>query len=63
MTLRHDYKKDSSNNKIKIFINGKYYLRNKAKISVFDSGFLLGDGVWTSMRLHKNTLLFIYEQL
>ena len=63
MTLSHDYKKDSRNNKIKIFINGKFYLRNKAKISVFDSGFLLGDGVWTSMRLHKNTLLFINEHM
>ena len=36
-----------------ININGELIHRNKAKISVFDSGFLLGDGVWEGIRLHK----------
>tara|TARA_B110000116_G_C16773855_1_gene554697 strand:- start:281 stop:1189 length:909 start_codon:yes stop_codon:yes gene_type:complete len=63
MTSSHDYKKDIRNKNIKIYINGKYYLRNKAKISVFDSGFLLGDGVWSGIRLHNNKLLFINEHI
>ena len=37
--------------------------RNEAKISVFDSGFLLGDGVWEGIRLHDSKLLFIDEHL
>ena len=37
--------------------------RNEAKISVFDSGFLLGDGVWEGIRLHKSKLVFIEEHL
>ena len=63
MTSSHDYKKDKRNQKIKIFINNKYYERNNAKISVFDSGFLLGDGVWTGIRLYKKKLLFLKEHL
>tara|TARA_A100001037_G_scaffold299257_1_gene324445 strand:+ start:62 stop:961 length:900 start_codon:yes stop_codon:yes gene_type:complete len=63
MTSSHDYKKDKRNNKIKIFINGKFLDRNNAKISVFDSGFLLGDGVWSGIRLHNGKLLFLREHL
>ena len=63
MTSSHDYKKDIRNKNIKIFINGKFFIRNQAKISVFDSGFLLGDGVWTGIRLHNNKLLFIKEHI
>ena len=37
--------------------------RSEAKISVFDSGFLLGDGVWEGIRLHKNKLVFIDDHL
>ena len=63
MPSSHDYKKDKRKKKIKIYINNKFYQRNQAKISVFDSGFLLGDGVWTGIRLHNNKLLFLKEHL
>jgi len=63
MSSSHDFKKDKRNQKIKIYINGKYFSRDKALISVFDSGFLLGDGVWTGIRLHKNKLLFLKEHI
>ena len=63
MTSSHDYNKDKRNKNIKIYINNKFYPRNKASISVFDSGFLLGDGVWTGIRLHNNKLLFLKEHL
>ena len=54
---------DERNNNIKIYINGSFYLRDDAKISVFDSGFLLGDGIWEGIRLVKNEWLFIDEHI
>ena len=54
---------DERNNNIKIYINGSFYLRDDAKISVFDSGFLLGDGIWEGIRLVNNEWLFIDEHI
>ena len=59
----HSYIKNDKNADIFININGELIHRNKAKISVFDSGFLLGDGVWEGIRLHKNQLVFIDDHL
>ncbi len=59
----HSYIKNSKNEDIFINIDGKLFPRNEAKVSVFDSGFLLGDGVWEGIRLHKNRLIFINEHL
>ena len=59
----HNYIKNVKNENIKIFINGNLYKRKDAKISVFDSGFLLGDGVWEGIRLINNKLLFLQEHL
>jgi len=63
MASTHDYIKDSRNENILIYINGKYFTRSKASISVFDSGFLLGDGVWEGIRLHNNTLVHLKEHI
>ena len=41
----HDYVEDLRNAEVMVYINGKFYPRQDASISVFDSGFLLGDGV------------------
>jgi len=59
----HSYISDPKNDDIFININGKLFHRNEAKISVFDSGFLLGDGVWEGIRLHKSKLVFIEEHI
>ncbi len=59
----HSFIYDSKNENIFININGKLYPRSEAKISVFDSGFLLGDGVWEGIRLHQSKLMFIDEHL
>lgn len=59
----HTSVKNPLNNEIFININGELFKRNEAKISVFDSGFLLGDGVWEGIRLHNSKLLFIEEHL
>jgi len=59
----HSYILNSKNEDIFININGELFHRSKAKISVFDSGFLLGDGVWEGIRLHKSSLVFIEDHL
>ena len=55
----HDYVNDSRNSKILISINGDIFSREDAKVSVFDSGFMLGDGVWEGIRYHRGKLLFL----
>ena len=37
--------------------------RPEAKVSVFDAGFVLGDGVWEGIRLHRGVLLFAHEHI
>lgn len=59
----HSYVEDQRNENIIIYINGEFFPRNEAKISVFDSGFLLGDGVWEGIRLHNGKLCFIEEHI
>ena len=44
-------------------MNGEIFHRNDAKISVFDSGFLLGDGVWEGIRLLNGQLVFLKEHM
>ncbi len=56
-------KLDKRNEEIKIYINGEFFHRDEAKISVFDSGFLLGDGIWEGIRLVNNSWLFLDEHL
>ena len=55
----HDYREDARNAHIKISINGELVPRAEAKVSVFDSGFVLGDGVWEGLRLHDGGLPFL----
>ena len=59
----HSYIKNSKNDDIFINVNGELFRRDEAKISVFDSGFLLGDGVWEGIRLHQSTLVYIEDHL
>jgi branched-chain amino acid aminotransferase len=59
----HSYISNEKNKNIFININGKLFHRSEAKISVFDSGFLLGDGIWEGIRLHQSKLVFIEEHL
>lgn len=54
---------DERNKDIKIYINGSFYNRDDAKISVFDSGYLLGDGIWEGIRLVKKEWMFLDEHL
>lgn len=62
-TNTHSFIDDSRNQEVLIYINGDYFTRADAKVSVFDSGFLLGDGVWEGIRLHNRKLLFLDEHI
>ena len=59
----HNAESDSRNQNIKIYINGEFFQRQDAKISVFDSGYLVGDGVWEGIRLYKGKLAFVNDHL
>ena len=63
MASTHDFDIDKRNENIIIYIDGEFYFRSEAKISVMDSGYLLGDGVWEGIRLHKNVLLHLDQHL
>ena len=47
----YDIKTDPRNASILISVNGELFPREKAVVSVFDSGFIMGDGVWEGLRL------------
>jgi len=55
----HDAEDDVRNRDIKIYVNGDIVHRDEAKISVYDSGFLLGDGMWEGMRLYNGKWAFL----
>ena len=57
----HNAVHDERNENILIYVNGELFPRNEAKISVFDSGYLVGDGVWEALRLHEDVLVFLDE--
>jgi len=59
----HDYAADPRNAKIQVSINGALFPRDQAKVSVFDSGYILGDGVWEGLRVHDGGLPFLEMHL
>jgi len=59
----HNAISDDRNKDIKIYINGEFFRREDAKISVFDSGYLVGDGIWEALRLHQGVLVFLEDHL
>ena len=54
---------DPRNENVKIYINGDFHSRENAQISVFDSGFLVGDGIWEGLRLHNGKIAFLDKHL
>ena len=53
----------NKNKDILIYINGSLYKRQDAKISVYDSGFLMGDGIWEGLRLVDGNWIFLDEHI
>lgn len=61
MTGSQDFPSDPRNAEVRIWLDDRLVPREEAKVSVFDSGFVLGDGVWEGFRLHRGTVLFADE--
>ncbi len=59
----HDYVTDERNERVLVYVNGELVPRGEAVVSVFDSGFLLGDGVWEGLRLHNGKFAFLDRHL
>jgi len=59
----HEFVEDVRNEGILINVNGALTERAKAVVSVFDSGFMLGDGVWEGMRVHRGKIVFLKAHL
>lgn len=59
----HDAEDDPRNRDIKIYVNGDIVHRDAAKVSVYDSGFLLGDGIWEGMRLYNGKWAFFDDHM
>ena len=57
------YMPDARNEQVLVHVNGQYFPRDKAMVSVFDSGFALGDGVWEGLRLVKGKLISLEAHL
>jgi branched-chain amino acid aminotransferase len=59
----HDFQDDARNDRILIWINGELVPRDRAVVSVFDAGFVLGDGVWEGLRVHGGHPAFLERHL
>ena len=59
----HQAEEDARNTEILIYVDGKIVPKKEAVISVYDSGFMLGDGVWEGLRLHDNKWTFLDEHM
>ena len=63
MAGSQDFAPDPRNADVRVWVNGALFPRAEAKVSVFDAGFAMGDGVWEGIRLHKGALTFLETHL
>lgn len=59
----HAYVPDDRNGSVLFNLNGNLVPRDKAVVNVFDSGFMLGDGVWEGLRVHQGRVAFLDDHL
>ncbi len=59
----HQAEEDARNEDILIYLNGKIVPKAEAKVSVYDSGFMLGDGIWEGLRLYNGVWAFLDEHM
>jgi branched-chain amino acid aminotransferase len=57
------YVEDPRNNDVLVYVNGEFVRRDQARVSIFDSGFVLGDGVWEGLRLVNGKLISLEAHL
>jgi branched-chain amino acid aminotransferase len=58
-----DFAADPRNAAAMVSLNGRLVARREATVSIFDGGFVVGDGVWEGLRLHNGALLFLNQHL
>lgn len=59
----HDFAEDARNDHILVWVNGELVPRERAVVSVFDAGFVLGDGVWEGLRVRAGHPAFVERHL
>ena len=59
----HQAEDDLRNESILIYVNGQIVPKAQAMVSVYDSGFMLGDGVWEGIRLYNGRWAFVDEHI
>lgn len=57
------YRRDERNDRVLVYVDGAFVPRNEARVSIFDAGFVLGDGVWEGLRLVKGRLISLEAHL
>ena len=57
------YQPDARNDRVQVYVNGAFFPRDKAVVSVFDSGFVLGDGIWEGLRVRGGHPAFLETHL
>ncbi|MBY0335074.1 MAG: aminotransferase class IV [Acetobacteraceae bacterium] len=63
MAGSQDFQADPRNAAVLVWLNGTLVPRDEAKVSILDAGFVLGDGVWEGIRLHRGRLVFLDAHL
>ncbi len=59
----HSYQPDTRNADVLFNVNGQLLPRDQAVVNVFDSGFMLGDGIWEGLRVHRGRIAFLEDHL
>jgi branched-chain amino acid aminotransferase len=59
MPTTHDAVEDPRNRDVEVYVDGSFHHRDTASVSVFDSAFLVGDGIWEGIRLHHGRFAFL----
>jgi len=59
----HAAEEDSRNELIKVYVNGELLPKQEAVVSVYDSGFMLGDGIWEGLRIYNGKIAFLNDHL
>jgi branched-chain amino acid aminotransferase len=63
MAGSQDFTADPRNETARVWLNGALVRKEDAKVSIFDAGFVVGDGVWEGLRLHRGRLVFLDAHL
>ena len=62
-TFSHQAEEDARNETLMLFVNGRILPKAQATVSIYDAGFMLGDGVWEGIRLYNGTWAFVDEHM